>query len=333
MSLTVCISHKEDVDGIASAALIGSIFKKTRIMLVDYANMISKLKNLIKELPESQKGINRIFICDLGLNKKNESKFIDFLSQFIKKGYKVIYIDHHDLSEETKDNITKIGAKMIHSIEECTSVQIYNKYRKKMKPLSSFLPAAGALTDYMENKPLAKQIISKFDRQFLMLESTALSYIISANQHDELFLNELVTKLSDLKYTHEIDEGFSMANQFAKKVWDGAKSIQDSIKITHNLAYVQNTLELSSSTIVNFVLGISEKDVAMAFKFKEEINSFIISIRGSQNCKTHLGRLVNQMAAQYSGSGGGHEKACGAVIPERNFNEFIKSIDKNIKTN
>jgi len=330
MSVTVCISHKEDVDGIASAALIGSIFKKTRIILVDYANMINKLKNLVKELPKNQKGINRIFICDLGLNKKNEIKFIDFLSQIIKNGYKVTYIDHHDIAEESKDNIIKTGANMIHSINECTSVQVYEKYKKKMKALSSFLPAAGALTDYMENRPLAKQIISKFDRQFLMLESTALSYIISANQNNEPFLNELVLKLSDLKYTHEIEDGFDIANQFAKKVWDGVKSIQDCIKTTKNLAYVQNTLDLSSSTIVNFVLGISEKDVAMVFKFKEEINSYIISIRGSQNCETHLGRLVNEVAARFAGSGGGHEKACGAVIPDENFHEFIKIIDKNI---
>ena len=117
MSITVCISHKEDVDGIASAALIRSMFKKTKIMLVDYANIINKLKNLTKELPECQKGVNRIFICDLGLNKKNESKFIDFLSEIIKKGYKVIYIDHHDISKETKENIIN-STRYLDKLEE-----------------------------------------------------------------------------------------------------------------------------------------------------------------------------------------------------------------------
>ena len=68
----------------------------------------------------------------------------------------------------------------------------------------------------------------------------------------------------------------------------------------------------------------------MKYKFKKEKGSFIISIRGSKDCNIHLGRVVNEIASRFGGSGGGHDKACGAVIPENNFQDFVNLLDKNI---
>jgi hypothetical protein len=48
MTITICISHKEDVDGLSSAILINSAFKKkVYILLVDYENIINIKKNFL----------------------------------------------------------------------------------------------------------------------------------------------------------------------------------------------------------------------------------------------------------------------------------------------
>ena len=96
-----------------------------------------------------------MFICDLGLNKKNEKIFIDLLGKLIAKGCKVTYIDHHDLNKEVAAALKRLGVVLVHSLEECTSILVYNKYKKKFKTDAAFFAAAGALTDYMENRPLA----------------------------------------------------------------------------------------------------------------------------------------------------------------------------------
>jgi len=82
--------------------------------------------------------------------------------------------------------------------------------------------------------------------------------------------------------------------------------------------------------VVNFVLGSSGKPAAMVYKFKDDINSYVVSIRGSAGCKVHLGRLTNEIAAELGGSGGGHDRACGAVIPKDRLQEFIKALDSRI---
>lgn len=329
MTLAVCVSHKEDVDGISSAALIKAAFRIKSVILVDYSNIIYSLEKVAASDAGKQR-IDRVFLCDLGLSKRNEQRFLDVMKTIISNGSKVTYIDHHELPGHTAAALKKMGVVLVHTIEECTSVQIYSKFKKKLKAQAAFFAAAGALTDYMENRPVASSIISRFDRQFLMLEATALSYMISANQHNNEFLYKIVDTLAEMKYPHEIEGGFSIVEKQAQKVSNAIKKIEESIIKIDNLAYMHSNLDLSANTIVNSVLGISERTVAMVYKLKDDINSYIISVRGSKDCKVHLGRLINDIASELGGSGGGHDKACGAVIPREKINEFIQLVDKGI---
>jgi single-stranded-DNA-specific exonuclease len=374
MSSIVCLSHREDVDGILSAVLIKAALKarQTQTVLADYANILSKLQKISSMASISQdplsaaSGLNsdqlgvvtnlssaaqkrtssatenasrnkdnktkpqRLFICDLGLSKKTQDKFLSLVQEIISKGIKVTYFDHHDLGDGIRKELKKSGVTLIHSIEECTSVQIYKKYKKKLDAHAAFFAASAALTDYMECRPLASALTSRFDRQFLMLEATALSYMISSNQNNEEFLVRLVESLSEMKYPHEIEGGFAIAERYAKKVADGVRTVQGAIVNKKNVAYTPSVSDLSAGVIVNFVLGISEKPVAMVYRLKDDINSYIISIRASKACSVHLGRIVNEVASNIGGSGGGHEKACGAMVPKDKLEQFIDAIDNTI---
>jgi single-stranded-DNA-specific exonuclease len=369
---TICLSHREDVDGLSSAALVKSAFKECYVILLDYSNLIRHLKRLSflissfteasRSAPSATEGSKatarrggseddddsagggdgkatsikksrknkRLIICDLGLNKKNESAFVEVLGEIVSNGYKVEYIDHHDVGEEIKAELRKVGVTLVHSTEECTSVQVYQRYKKKLTSYSSFYAAAGALTDYLEQRPIASMLVSRFDRHFLMLESTALSYMISSNQHDEKFLLKIVNSISKDRFPHDIEGGFMMAEKYAIRVSEAVKSLEGSITRKKNLAYVRNDLDLTASVIVNFVLGISGRPVALVYKPRDEINSFVISIRGSKECEAHLGRLVNEIASNFGGSGGGHDKASGAVIPKDHLNGFINELNRRI---
>jgi oligoribonuclease NrnB/cAMP/cGMP phosphodiesterase (DHH superfamily) len=319
----VVMSHKEDVDGLASAALIKAAFAASSVILSDYPSLIPKLERIAN--PERK--IDSLYICDLGLSKKNEQRFVELLARISGNGTQVVYIDHHDTSKETVAGLKEANVKLVHTIKECTSVQAYRKYKKKLFEGATFLAAMGALTDYMEKKPAASKIVSLYDRQFLMLEATSLSYMISASQKDEDFLVRIVETLAKGKYPHDVKGGFELAERYAKKVANAVEAIRSGIVHLDNLAHAPSTVELSSSMVVNFVLGSSGKPAAMVYKLKEDIGSYVVSIRGSKNCKVHLGRLVNDIANNLGGSGGGHDKACGAVIPKDKLNEFVKTLD------
>ena len=310
-----------------SAALLQKALKVKNIFLADYPSLLNVL-DIVISICSKNKKFSRVFICDLGLNKKNQDLFIEKLQVLISNNVQIVYIDHHYLEDQLKDTLKKIGVRLIHNIEECTSVQIYYLCKNKLNSKYSFYASAAALTDYMESKPMASIMVSKYDRTFLMLESCFLSYIISSSQKNIDFLKYVSKSISIFKLPHEIKNGFYLVKQFSDKISNALDVIEPQIIKMNNIAYLQHDLDLASSMIVNFVLGLSGKQVGIAFKLKDNINSYVLSIRGSKDCSYHLGKIVNELTSDLNGSGGGHDKACGAVIPEEKLELFLKKFDK-----
>jgi len=93
----------------------------------------------------------------------------------------------------------------------------------------------------------------------------------------------------------------------------------------NNLVYVQ-THSLSTSIVANMLLAL-EQNVQAAVAYKEKNDNYVLSLRGSDSSNHHLGRIVNKLSVEMGGSGGGHQRACGALIPKQKFNEFIEKVD------
>jgi len=319
----VCVSHKEDADGIGSASLIRQAFGgETR--LVDYPGLMNELDQL-----RNDDLLKTVFICDLGLSKTNQDQFVDLLRDLRKKRVSVFYIDHHDIEEGIKKKIQSLKVKLIHTIDECTTVQVYKAFKSKLNDHSSFIAACAAVTDYMEDRPLGSKLLQRFDRQFVLFEATSLTFTIVSHQKDSEYLLYLVDELSDSKYPHDIPNIFEFAKIQAEKISGVIQKVKNNMKKMKNLAYMEVT-DSGASMVVNFVLGLSGKDVGVSYKLREEQGIYAVSVRGSRACKLHLGKIINQLATDLGGSGGGHNKACGAVIPKEKISQFLKKFNSKL---
>jgi len=319
----ICVSHKEDADGISSAALIKQAFGGDSV-LVDYPGMVDAL-----ELLRNDKKLKKLFICDLGLNKQINDNFVELLTELRKKRVSVTYIDHHDIDPKVITKLKKIKVKLIHDISECTSVLVYDTFKKKLSEHSSFIAACGAITDYMENKPVASKLLQMYDRQFALVNATVLTYNIVGHQKDPDYLLYLVDELSESKFPHQIPNTFEFAQIQVGKLAEIMLNVRKSMKVSKNLAHME-VLDSGASGAVNFVLGFSGKDVGIAYKERVDKGIYAVSVRGSPSCKTHLGRLVSSVAADLGGSGGGHDKACGAVIPKEKMKKFLQEMNSRL---
>ena len=320
---TICVSHKEDADGISSAALIKQAFGGDCV-LVDYPGMVDAL-----ELLRNDKKLKKLFICDLGLNKQINDNFVELLTELRKKRVSVTYIDHHDIDSKVITKLKKIKVKLIHDISECTSVLVYDAFKKKLSEHSSFIAACGAITDYMENKPVASKLLQMYDRQFALVNATVLTYNIVGHQKDPDYLLYLVDELSESKFPHEIPNTYEFAQIQVGKLAEIMSKVRKSMKVSKNLAHME-VLDSGASGAVNFVLGFSGKDVGVAYKERVDKGIYAVSVRGSPSCKTHLGRLVSSIAADLGGSGGGHDRACGAVIPKEKMKKFLREMNSKL---
>ena len=320
---TICVSHKEDADGISSAALIKQAFGGDTI-LVDYPGMMDELEALRNDVK-----LKKLFICDVGLNKQTNDSFVDLLTELRKKRISVTYVDHHDIDPKVSTKLKKIKVNLIHDVSECTAVLVYDAFKKKLSEGSTFIAACGAITDYMENRPTASKLLQMYDRQFALINATVLTYNIVGHQKDSDYLLYLVDELSESKFPHELPNTYEFAQIQVGKLAEIMSKVRKSMKVSKNLAHME-VLDSGASGAVNFVLGFSGKNVGIAYKERIDKGIFAVSVRGSPSCKIHLGRLVSSVAAKFDGSGGGHDKACGAVIPKDNMKKFLREMNSQL---
>ncbi len=320
----VCVSHKEDADGVSSASLIRKAFGG-ETKLVDYPGLMNELEAL-----KNDEKLKTLFICDLGLSKSNQDQFVELLKALRKNKVSITYIDHHDIEDSIKKKIKALKVKLIHTVNECTTVQVYNAFKSKLSDYGSFLAACAAVTDYMEDRPIGAAQLQRFDRQFVLLEATVLTFTITSHQKDPEFLLYLVDELSESKYPHQINNTFEFARIQAERISGVIQKVKDNMKKMKNLSYMEVT-DSGASMAVNFVLGLSGKEVGVSYKLREEQGIYAVSVRGAKSCKIHLGRIVNQLATELGGSGGGHDKACGAVIPKEKIGLFLKKFNSKLK--
>ena len=319
----VCLSHKEDADGISSAALVRQAFGGDTV-LVDYPGQMQALEQIAND-----EKLKTLFICDLGLSKKNQDEFVQILSDLKKSRVSITYIDHHDIDSKIFKQLEKIGVKMIHDTNECASVLVYNKFKSKLSDHAAFIAACAGITDYMEDRPIASKLLQIYDRQFALINATVLTYNVVGHQKDPDYLLYLVEELSESKYVHEIPNVFEFAQIQVDKLAKMLAKVKKGMKTMKNLGYMELT-DSGASGAVNFVLGLSGKEVGVAYKERVDHGIYAVSVRGSKNCKLHLGKIINELSNDLGGSGGGHDKACGAVIPKPKIKTFLKEFNKKL---
>jgi len=320
----ICISHKEDADGISSAALIRQAFGGDAI-LVDYPGQMEAIQQVVLD-----KKLKSLYICDLGLSKKTQDEFVDIMTTLRKNKIAVTYIDHHDIDPTVVKSLKKIKVKVIHDINECTAVQVYSAFKSKLNDHASFVATCAAITDYMEDRPIGSKLLQIYDRQFALINATVLTYNIVGHQKEPDYLQYLVEELADSKFPHDIPNAFEFAQIQVEKLSRMIAKVKQGMKTMKNLGYME-ILDAGASGAVNFVMGLSGKNVGVAYKERVDHGIYAVSVRGSKDCKVHLGKIVNILATDLGGSGGGHDKACGAVIPKLKIKKFITELNKKIK--
>ncbi len=249
------------------------------------------MTDVLETLRNDEK-LKTLFICDLGLNKQNTDYFVELLTELRKKKISITYVDHHHLD-------SKIIAKLKN--------------------------------DYMEDRPIASKLLQIYDRQFALISATVLTYNIVGHQRkqDVDYLHYLVDELSESKFPHDIPNTYEFAQIQVGKLAEIISKVKASMKISKNLGHME-VLDSGASGAANFVLGFSGKDVAITYKERVDKGIYAVSVRGSPTCKTHLGKLVSAVSSELGGSGGGHDKACGAVIPKDKIKKFLREMNSRL---
>lgn len=99
------ISHRRDIDGIASASIISRFEQDAKIYLLDYEpEYFEVIEKIISKLEPC-----KILVSDLGLPSSLLPTVAPLLEEFMERGFKIIWFDHHIWPSESLSVARRIG--------------------------------------------------------------------------------------------------------------------------------------------------------------------------------------------------------------------------------
>lgn len=310
-----CISHRKDVDGLGSASLVVAA-TGAEVLLSDYDDLIANLRRV----PED---VERFFLCDIGTDNSDAGQFIEEMKALAKR-CKVTYIDHHLIGEGTKARLRSAGVKVVHDPRECASILTYLTLKKELPQGAHLNALYGAVTDYMDNSPVASKMMEKSDRQLVLFEASMLSFALGRMAGKKGYPEMVVAELSKLRRPHEIEGVPAAAVEQLKE----AVALEEIVKVQGKrkgrLAFMVTT-EYSTGNVAKLLIGAFGVPVGVSMKEKQP-GWYEVSLRSTSECRVHLGRTISRVASRLGGSGGGHSKAAGCRIPVEMADKMIEAV-------
>ncbi len=310
-----CLSHRKDIDGLGSGSLSVAA-TGGKIILSDYDNLVDNLRSIPSDA-------ERVVLSDLGADTAD---FPDFLKEMerLSKNARVTYIDHHYMSEPAKRKLRKLGIEVVHETSECASILTYKTFKDVLPEAAMLNALYGAVTDYMDNSPLAKKMMEKTERHSVLLEATMLSLALGDRSEEDGFPEMIVQELSRLKRPHEIEGIAEAAVRQLGKEESLEKEVRAGGKKKGHLAFMFMS-GYSTSIVSKLLLGAFDVRVGVALKEKQK-GYYEVSLRSTSDCRVHLGRAIASIAAKLGGSGGGHQRAAGCRVPTSRADEMLEEL-------
>ena len=314
-----CISHIKDVDGLGSAALV------TAATGADF--LLSDYDDLLGNLARVPLGTEKFVLCDLGCDNANLDGLLKELKR-IGKDAEVTIIDHHFMAPATKRRLRRIGVRLVHDEDECSSMLAYLTFKSSLPERARLIALCGAVTDYTDDSPAAKRLMEQADRQFVLLEATMLAYALGRKGVKDGFPEMVVSELSKMKHPHEIAGVPRLAvDQLVEVVKLGERVKERGTKVGR-LAYMI-TDQHSTGNVAKLLVGAFQVPVGVALKEKQP-GWYEVSLRSTSECRVHLGRMIDRIASRLGGNGGGHRKAAGCSIPISKADTMLSELSKKV---
>ena len=308
-SRVFCISHNDDADGLASAALVHCA-TRSRFALAGY-------EDIGRVLADAPRDLDWLIVTDLGLNGRQE--LIRNLPTIARR---VLYVDHHMLSAESKRALRKAKVIVRHSPNDSASVLVWDLLRKQLPEDAVNVAAYGAVTDPPTSGLLTREVHLKTSWNVDAYEGHLLALALSSKRCTDGLREKIVKALAALQLPHRIGAVRRLADQQAGRMIKVQKQLCDRAQVRGRVA-ISQAGPLALGTSAELLLGVPNVIASVVYSKAGSPSRTRVSVRGTVECRRHLGKLILRIAREFGGAGGGHVLAAGAILPSQRLEEFL----------
>jgi nanoRNase/pAp phosphatase (c-di-AMP/oligoRNAs hydrolase) len=296
----VIATHKKaDIDAVASAYALSSVFKNAVIAMPDEPT--SAANKLAQHL-----NIKYAMIKDLEKSNFNGMIAVDTSSyELLKeaKSWAVIgIIDHHQAEgRDIKAKYEIIDETACATSELIANILLERRMINKNNRKVAFVLGCGIISDTARFKRAEKET-------FLTL---AQLIELAGTTYNELLL------LAEPEF--EIDEKIAIIKSFQRVNYT----------VSNNFLIVTSEVGANESNAAAMLSEVA--DVAFVANWKKEENETRISARARKHVKIELNKIMAEVANAFNGKGGGHQYAAGASVKAKPEDAMKKCVEITIE--
>ncbi len=307
-----------DSDGVSSAALVKAALKQEYESISVY---FTHPIGLYEDFKTFSKG--DVVIVDIAINESHIQQLIKLFHKY--KG-RITYIDHHPppLSFSLDDlGIEVVGEDLSNaSASELTFKHFMNKLSKDFDRVALF----GCIGDYADQTDWVKERLTRWDKRQIYFEAGVLVQGLEGSRKLHDFKRHVVNHLSENRRPSMLSELVIRALIQAVNNEELHKWVEKEVKVTENIAYVINPSG-SLGIAATYSMGITGKPVGLAAELKG--HEYVISVRAAKGV-IDLNKALREIALKLGGSGGGHDNAAGARVPEEGLLTLINKLNDEV---
>lgn len=318
----VAILSHTDLDGLSSAVFLEKILEAKNIE-VSYIDFLHIKADMVKEVSVTlkEKGIDKVFICDLGVDSIDFEGFRDLREEF-----DVFLIDHHPMSHLITDweNIIKTDSR------DCAAMTVFDLGEGLIdKKEFEWLNCAAIFSDYshkeQKNLEYIQSIYSEVTYENISSSIPGLNArkCSSALIYYKNNLNYVYGLIKSRKL-EEIGEAYEIIEQEVERLIDdfSKNKIYDKSK---KLYFYEIISKFSVTSYVVSLISKMSPDETFVFIARDD-DYYKISAR-STNGAMDVNDLMKRCTFGLEGaSGGGHKVASGGVIQTKDLDEFKRRL-------
>jgi len=277
---------------------------------------------LVEDLIEFAKPGDRIFIADIALSEKHLKEIMDLFNKYSRSG-ELIYIDHHP--EPIELDLRELEGLIIHDTCCSASELAYKFFQDVLGFEYSRVALYGAIGDYLDETPWAREILHEWDKRSIYFEAGVLAQGLEASRKLYDFKRHVVKHLSENKLPSSLSELLIRAliesvSEDEMRIW-----VKKNVVKLNMLGYVIEPPG-SLGRAAHYARIYSNKPVGLAAS--RHRNNMVISIRSIR--EIDLNRVLRIITPKLNGTGGGHPFAAGARVHISKFKDFLAMLDNEL---
>lgn len=306
---TVILTHG-DSDGICSGALALAANGDSPVY---FTNPVSVLTDI-----DEARGYDRVVVCDIAINIPRSRQMREKFNILAKES-EVIYIDHHPLPPDFSEKW------LYHDVGASAAELTFSYFENELSPDMSRVAMYGAIGDYQDMTPGARELIDNWDKRSLYYQAGTLSQGIEVGRRDYDFKRGIARQLAQNILPSEIGMLAKNALIAARHEDQMRQRVQREVKRLKNVAYVMDMNGCMGKAAI-FARVYGRSAVGLSAEYRDHRNAYDFSARGTGS--VDLNAVIGEAAAKNGGTGGGHPRAAGGRIPENSLKQFLLDLDE-----